>query len=130
MKNYTAFCRRSGRWWAVSVPEVKGAHTQVRRLDQVDAAVREVLALMLDAPASSFAITLDVRPPKSAQRVIRDAVTLRHKAEALDATVARKTDEAVAAMLASGLTVRDCGELLGVSPQRISQLAKRAGAAK
>ena len=31
----TAVCRRSGNWWAVEIPEVEGAFTQARRLDQV-----------------------------------------------------------------------------------------------
>ncbi|MFD3506764.1 hypothetical protein [Nocardia sp. NPDC058666] len=37
----TAHASRSGGWWAISVPEVPGLFTQVRRLDQVVATVRD-----------------------------------------------------------------------------------------
>src|SRR5690242_11280287 len=33
-KTYTVLARRSGGWWAISVPELKGVHSQARRLDQ------------------------------------------------------------------------------------------------
>jgi predicted RNase H-like HicB family nuclease len=48
VNTYTAVCRRSGSWWAIGVRELKGVHTQARRLDQVAAMAREAIALMLD----------------------------------------------------------------------------------
>ena len=44
---YTARCRRSGRWWAIEVADVNGSiYTQARRLDGVEAMVRDVGALL------------------------------------------------------------------------------------
>ncbi|MEV0129016.1 type II toxin-antitoxin system HicB family antitoxin [Dactylosporangium sp. NPDC050688] len=60
MNNYTAVCRRSGDWWAVTVPEVKGIHSQVRRLVEAEAMAREAIALFLDVAPDSFTVT--VRP--------------------------------------------------------------------
>ena len=45
---YRAVCHRSGRWWAVDVPEVFGVHTQARRLDQVAAMARDAVAATLE----------------------------------------------------------------------------------
>lgn len=33
---YRAHAVRSGNWWAIDVPDVPGAFTQVRRLDQAE----------------------------------------------------------------------------------------------
>lgn len=56
MTTYTAVCRRSGRWWAISVPELKGVHTQARRLDQAEAMAGEAVALMLDADPAAIGV--------------------------------------------------------------------------
>ena len=50
MTTYTAVARRAGDWWAISVPELKGVHTQARRLSRVEAMARDAIALMLDVP--------------------------------------------------------------------------------
>ena len=63
MNTYVADCRRSGDWWAVSVPEIKGLHTQAQRLDQVEGLVREAIALMLDVEPDSFEVIVDERTP-------------------------------------------------------------------
>ncbi len=41
---YKAHAARSGRWWAVEVPDVPGVFTQTRRLDQVAPAAREAIS--------------------------------------------------------------------------------------
>ena len=44
----TAKARRAGGWWAVEVPEVPGAFTQARRLEQVAVVAAEAVADLLD----------------------------------------------------------------------------------
>lgn len=51
---YTARAERSGKWWAIEVPEIPGVFTQVKRLDQVEEMARDAIALMLEVPADSF----------------------------------------------------------------------------
>lgn len=63
---YTAVCVRSGGWWAISVPQINGVHSQARRLDQVRATAREAIALMLDVPADSFDV--EVERDRTSQR--------------------------------------------------------------
>ena len=56
MTTYSAVCRRSAKWWAISVPKVKGVHTQARRLDQAAAVAREAIALVLDVDPATVQV--------------------------------------------------------------------------
>jgi predicted RNase H-like HicB family nuclease len=49
----------------MSVPEIKGLHSQARRLDQVEDMARDAIALMLDVPAESFAVEVRPELPRS-----------------------------------------------------------------
>src|SRR5206468_10034965 len=57
---YSAVCHRVGGWWAISVPKLKGVHTQARRLDQVAAMAQDAVALMLDIDPAT--VHIDVHP--------------------------------------------------------------------
>lgn len=60
MKRYRVLAKRSGAWWALSVPEVPGAFSQVPhdQLDGAEAMIAEAVALMLDVDQSSFEVSL------------------------------------------------------------------------
>jgi predicted RNase H-like HicB family nuclease len=118
--SYTAVCRRSGDWWAISVPEIKGVHSQAKRLDQAEDMAREAIALMLDVAPDSF--TVDVRPEVPDEVAV--ALAARQEAERAEERANRATCEAVVSLLYSGLTVRDAGRLLHISPQRVSQISR------
>ncbi|MEV0153045.1 type II toxin-antitoxin system HicB family antitoxin [Micromonospora sp. NPDC050686] len=55
---FTAECVRSGGWWAITVPEIKGVFSQARHLDEVEAMAREAIALMLDVDPHTFDVDL------------------------------------------------------------------------
>lgn len=95
---YTAKCVRSGDWWAITVPEIKGVFSQARRLDQVEAMTREAIALMLDVDPHSFDIEVQPELPQEVSRA-REARSALRKAEqsAEEATVT-----AAQALLAKG----------------------------
>lgn len=117
---YTAICRRSGDWWAISVPELKGVHSQAKRLEQVDAMAREAIALMLDVAPDSFQV--EVRPEVPAE--VEAALAARLEAERAEERANRATIDAITSLLSRGMTVRDAGNLLHLSPQRVSQIAR------
>jgi DNA-directed RNA polymerase specialized sigma24 family protein len=125
MMKLTANCQRSGGWWAVDVPEVPGLFTQAKRLDQVAARVRDAATLLTDQPEDSFEVTVAPHLDGVSADVtaVKEARSRLRRAEAEAAVTNRR----VAAKLAGqGLTVRDIGTILGVSPQRAHHLLQSA----
>ena len=71
MTTYRVTAERSDGWWAFSVPEVPGAHGQAKRLDQVPAEARDVIALMLDLEdADGIEVTVDIELDASLEPLV------------------------------------------------------------
>jgi predicted RNase H-like HicB family nuclease len=119
---YEVTAQRDGRWWLVRVPEIRGAITQARRLEQVEAMAREVVSLLLEVAPDSF--DLDVRPaiPDEVRAELARARDLQRQAERTQAEAATRGRDAARKLREQGLTVADVGAVLGVSFQRASQL--------
>ncbi|MGP3734330.1 type II toxin-antitoxin system HicB family antitoxin [Streptomyces sp. GDS52] len=56
VKVYRVVARRIGEWWALEVPDLPGVFSQVKRLEQADAAVREAIAVMLGSEPDGFSV--------------------------------------------------------------------------
>jgi len=127
---YTALAVREGDWWAIEVPELPGVFTQARRLDRAEAMVRDVLSLWLGVPEDSFDVRVVAQiSPADAQATVTKAVQSREAADQASAEAARSMREAARLLTSQGLTLRDTGEILGVSYQRVQQITgKRDGA--
>ncbi len=126
-ETYTARCQRSGDWWAISVPELRGVHTQARRLEKAEAMVREAIALFLDVPSDSFDVRIEPVLPRDLQGKVGRARKVRGEAEVLQREAAIASAEVAADLVQTAhLTVRDAGRVLGLSHQRITQLLKVA----
>jgi predicted RNase H-like HicB family nuclease len=124
-KTYTARCQRSGDWWAISVPELRGVHTQARRLEKAEAIVRDAIALFLDVPSDSFDVRIEPVLPRDLQGKVGRARKVRGEAEVLQREAAIASAEVAADLVRTAhLTVRDAGRVLGLSHQRITQLLK------
>jgi DNA-directed RNA polymerase specialized sigma subunit len=119
----TATATRTGDWWAIEVLDVQGGlHTQARRLDQVASAVADAVALVADVSADTIEVNVIPNlPPRDAELIAaaRQAAQAAARAAELASQLSR---QAVAQLRSEGMTVRDVGGLLGVSPQRVSQL--------
>ncbi len=128
-KTYTARCQRSGDWWAISVPELRGVHTQARRLEKAEAMTRDAIALFLDVPSDSFDVRVEPVLPRDLQKKVGRARKARDEAELLQRDAAIASAEVAADLVRSAhLTVRDAGRVLGLSHQRIAQLLKPVAA--
>ncbi len=128
-KTYTARCQRSGDWWAISVPELRGVHTQARRLEKAEAMVRDAIALFLDVPSDSFDVRIEPVLPRDLQGKVGRARKVRGQAEVLQREAAIASAQVAADLVHTAhLTVRDAGRVLGLSHQRITQLLKAASA--
>jgi hypothetical protein len=127
MKIYTAVCERVGGWWEITVPELDGRVTQARRLDQVEETVRSLVTLIAEVPPDSVAVAIQPVLPTKIVDDVREAAELRAKADRAAEAASRAVREAARELAHLGLTVRDIGATLRVTPQRVSQLLTRPG---
>ena len=125
-QRYSAKAVRSGDWWAITISELKGVHSQARRLDRAELMAREAISLFLDVPSDSFDVTIEATLPPDLQAEVARARSVRGQADELQKEAITATTQA-ARRLVNGvhLTVREAGEILGVSHQRIAQLLHR-----
>ncbi|MQY17764.1 type II toxin-antitoxin system HicB family antitoxin [Nocardia macrotermitis] len=128
MTTYVATATRDGRWWAVEIdglpPGMVGV-TQGRDLDDAKAMAREVVALLLDVVEDEIDIELRVT---GAQKLLDELATARAAKEAAARAEQETLTRVARDLTARGLTQRDTAQLLGLSPQRVAQLApRRAG---
>ena len=125
MKAYHVAYERdaSGRWVA-SVREVRGCHTQGRTVDEARRRIREAMELFV-ADARSAKLVDDVKLPVTAINAIRAYATLRKRADQEDRRAALAARRAVRLLRGGRLkmSARDAARLLGVSHQRVHQLA-------
>jgi len=127
---YTATAERSGKWWAVEVPDVPGAFTQGRNLKEAAEMAREAVALLLDVSEDEIEIDLQPKLPETTTTALEDFQARRvAREEAEEAERSAQETAARALLTEAGLSVRDAGVVLGISYQRVAQLAP-AGEAK
>jgi hypothetical protein len=129
---YRVVVTREGTTWLADVPELPGAHTFARTLPALDRAVREVVVLAADLPDEAMP-TLTLEYEYHTGHPALDAETakvrsLRKQAERLSEEASASTATAARRLVANGVSVRDAAALLGVSPQRVSQLTGHARA--
>ena len=112
-------------WWIVTVPEVQGCLTQGRSLAEGRRRIREALALFVDEAAAARAVLVDdIRLPARTSAVVRKVASARGQLDKVQAEAMKATASAATLLTRKlGLSVRDAAELLGVSYQRIQQLA-------
>ena len=118
-----AECERYDGWWVVDVPAVRGLHTRARRLDQVEAMVKDAASLLLDHPEEDFSVVVAPRLPAAEQREIDEVKAARARLSEAEAIMAKVSRAAVSDLRSQGMTVRDVAALMGVTPSRVSQLA-------
>lgn len=113
-----------GGRWIVHVPDVEGCHTHARTLEQGRRRIREALALWVD-DADTADIVEDVRLPLNARESIRRSGAARARAERERAEAATAVRDAARTLVDElHLGLRDAGELLGLSHQRVQQLVR------
>jgi len=118
---------RDSGWWVAQVKEAPAAITQGRTIAETRRRIREALALAIDddRAAEKAELVDEVKLPTDARRALERARADRKRSEAEAKRAQATTALAVRKLIKRvGLSVRDAGDLLGISHQRVQQLAQ------
>jgi len=134
MYTYKVTVTRDDRWWMIEVSELDGyvnaagarnysTVTQARRLSEVRSQALDFICTVTDSAPSEVAvsITISVDGVDVTARAAQVSAD-RDEATRLAAVAQSEARELARDLTALGVTVRDVGEVLGVSFQRVQQL--------
>lgn len=119
---YEVRAERDGAWWVLTVPEVPGAFSQARRLDQAPEMITDAISLVLGVPETAFTVTVIPVVDENVRKELAEADRLHAQAQEIEEVAAGARRRALAALRRQGLTVRDIAKVTGVSFQRVAQL--------
>lgn len=142
---YTADVEWADGQWQASVQELPGAHTYARTISALHKRLREVIVLMADRPDTElehglgFTVALNAITPPGApedgterfgspELAIQRARAARQRVAEVEAEAEHVTQTAVLRAQDAGISFRDTGALLGLSHQRVQQIAQEARA--
>lgn len=116
--------------WHAQIHDVSGCHTWGRSLAAARKNIREALSTcedvfgqMTDRIATEAELVDDIRLPKRVAGAVKACRKARERLEAEENRVRDATREAVKILVEDArLSVRDAGDLLGISHQRIAQV--------
>ena len=109
--------------WIARVPSVRGCHTHGRSLVEARRRIREALSLWVD-DADRAELVDDVRLPREALAAVRRSGRSRTRLAEVRSEASTATADAVARLVDDlGLGIRDAAYLLGLSFQRVQQVA-------
>jgi predicted RNase H-like HicB family nuclease len=116
--------RAGGGFWLATVKEIDGCLTQGRSIDQARKRIREALSLFVKDWKSAELID-EVKVDGATRRAIRRLRSLQAIAARTQADAAATARELARALVRDeGMSVRDAGEVLGISFQRVAQLVE------
>lgn len=120
MKTHQATATREGRFWVIQVPGV--GVTQGRTVAEAREMTIDLIAVMTEVPATEVDVDIefvvgDVRPDdvRGAREAVAEAAAAQERA-------ARMSRQLVGRLRDAGVSGRDVAGILGISPQRVSQL--------
>lgn len=117
-----ALAERQNDGWLVAVPELDNFKTTVKRLDKATEQIKLLAEQATGESKCDIVVKVEAVMPgiicdiESAQHKMREATRLQEEAS-------NEIRDVVARMRDQGLTMRDIAILLGVTPQRVAQLA-------
>lgn len=119
----TAECeRKAGQWW-VRVPELDNLMISTKRLDLATEQIKDLIQEAQGIERCDIVVRVETSMPgimcdlEAAQQKMRDALKLQDEAS-------KEIRDVVARLRSEGLSMRDIGVLLQISPQRVAQLTE------
>ena len=126
MRYHVVFERDENGAWIVCVPSAPGCHTYGRTIDQARRRIREALGLWVD-DAEKAEFVEDIRLPVRAEDALRRSNRARADAERRRELAHAATTQTAKVLVEDlQLSLRDAGELLGLSCQRVLQLVRKS----
>lgn len=129
MSTYHVDVYRDDRWWMIRVPELDGTQgineviSQARRYAEIESQARDLIALVADVAPSTIELDLHITVENLDVTATAEQIATDRKAAA--EAERRFLDESARAareLKAAGVTLRDIGDIIGVSFQRAGQL--------
>ena len=113
----------TGAWIAHAV-DIRGCHTYGSTIAQARSRIREALSLFVD-DADSALLVEEIHLPAAARAAVRRSERARTRLETSRAEAGEATAQAARTLVEElHLGLRDAGELLGLSHQRIQQIIR------
>lgn len=114
-------------YWFATVLDVPGCHTQGRSLQTARSRIREALSVCVDdADKATLVECYNLGKPILA--LAQRAMTAKSRAEKAEDEAQVLLRGAVRQLLKAKLSQRDAATVLGLSHQRVAQLAQKKGA--
>jgi hypothetical protein len=123
MKSYRVEVTRCDRWWSMHalIPRTV-IYSQARDIEDVEVMIRDAISGALDVDAESFELDLEFDLPAGVLDQVSRAREAAAVATEVQARASRESRAAVQALRDEGLTLKEAGYFLGVTPQRVAQL--------
>lgn len=118
------FERDENGYWSVvaQLGRRRSAISDGQTLPKARKRIREAVALLLDAPSTSFDVEEVIRLPAPAERALLRFTATAREALRKEEQLARARESVAKALVKAGISRRDAGEILGVSGMRVQQL--------
>jgi hypothetical protein len=125
MTTYHVAANKRGKWWVLQGVEFPSAFSQVHRLAEAETVAREAVAFVSGEPEDSFDLVVVPEVPEAFRTERALAEQASRQAGDSNREAAEHSRRAVRALTAAGYTLRDIGDLMGISHQRAAQLRAR-----
>jgi len=127
-KTYVATAAREGQWWVIAVDGI--GVTQSRTLRDAPSTARGLISAMLDVDDDDIEVHVEPALDPELAAHVRAARKQVADLDRLQRDAATASREAARALILAGVSGADAATVLGVSPQRVSQLLAPASAAR
>ena len=124
MTTYEVTARRWKRGWELHIHSV--GVTQSHGLKDAEVMARDYIATVLDVGPATFDVRVTPEVGAGMDAEIAQARRAVQEAEDAQKAAAAQSRKVVAKLIDAGLTGKDVATVLKISPQRVSQLARKA----
>lgn len=123
MRTYQVVVAKDDGWWIMHarIPRTI-IHSHAKRIDDIEFMIRDAIAGALDVNPDSFELELVFGLDSDVLDQVSRAREASLEAAEVQERASRESRAAVQALRNEGLTLKEAGYFLGVTPQRVAQL--------